>query len=184
MRRKERTIHNQAVILEHLRICHIGRLGTIGKDGYPRVKPLCFAYHDGNLYFHTATQGEKVEDIARDNRVCFEVDLPIAYVKATHQPCAASYLFRSVIIQGRAHWVQEDSEKILALNLLMQKYQPDGVHWEYRPEQLAVTGVVRIGIEAMEGKEHLGAGQLREAAVQLLENPVQPPILHDDRRLP
>jgi hypothetical protein len=65
MRRKERAIHNQPVILEHLRICHIGRLGTIGKDGYPRVKPLCFAYHDGHIYFHTAKQGERVEDKER-----------------------------------------------------------------------------------------------------------------------
>lgn len=81
MRKWKKEIRDKTVIIEILNTCHVGRLGTIGKDGYPIVKPLSFAYHDGRIYFHTAKEGEKIEDIKRDNRVCFEVDLPIAYVK-------------------------------------------------------------------------------------------------------
>ena len=47
----------------------------VGRDGHPMVKPLDFAYHDGNIYFYSAKEGEKIEDVKRDNRVCFEVDL-------------------------------------------------------------------------------------------------------------
>lgn len=102
MRRNEKEIKDMIIIIDVLNRCHIGRLGTIGEDGYPMVKPLNFAYHEetlnppsstygkggmggfavGKIYFHTAKQGEKIDDIKRDNRVCFEVDLPIAYVKA------------------------------------------------------------------------------------------------------
>ncbi len=49
-------------------------------------KTIKLSYHDGKVYFHTATEGEKIEDIEMDNQVCFEVDLPIAYVKARNNP--------------------------------------------------------------------------------------------------
>ena len=39
----------------------------MGKAGYPMIKPLNFAYHDGRIYFHTAQEGEKIDDI-RDSR--------------------------------------------------------------------------------------------------------------------
>ena len=103
MRKWEKEITDKAVIVDLLHTCHVGRLGTVGRDGYPMAKPVNFAYHDGKIYFHTAKEGEKIDDIKRDNRVCFEVDLPIAYMKGTPEnPCKAKYLYRSVIIKGRA----------------------------------------------------------------------------------
>ncbi len=100
MRRANKEIKDTNVIIELLNTCHVGRLGTVSGDGYPMVKPLNFAYHEGKLYFHTAQEGEKIEDIRRDDRVCFEVDLPIALVKSGGSPCRAEYLFRSVIIKA------------------------------------------------------------------------------------
>jgi nitroimidazol reductase NimA-like FMN-containing flavoprotein (pyridoxamine 5'-phosphate oxidase superfamily) len=154
MRRSEKEIKDKSVIVDLLNTCHIGRLGTIGKNGYPMVKPLNFAYNPpippfrpplpllmkegikgrlkggeggfGTIYFHTAKEGEKIEDIKRDSKVCFEVDLPIAYIKAKNNPCQADYLFRSVIIKGRANIVEDRDEKLFALKCLMEKHQPEG----------------------------------------------------------
>ena len=66
MRKKKKEIHNRAVIDKLLNTCPVGRLGTIGKDGYPRIKPLNFVYLDGTIYFHSAKEGEKIDDINRD----------------------------------------------------------------------------------------------------------------------
>ncbi len=33
-----------------------------------------------------------MKDLTRENRVCFEVDSPLAYVKTTGIPCQADYL--------------------------------------------------------------------------------------------
>jgi hypothetical protein len=157
MRRSKKEIKDKSVIIELLNTCHVGRLGTIGKDGYPMVKPLNFAYHNGRIYFHTAKEGEKIEDIKKDNRVCFEIDLPIAYVKGTmSDPCKAEYLYRSVIIKGKAYIVEDRDERILGLKCLMQKYQPQGGYGDFLEEKLSITGVVRIDIEEMVGKEDLG----------------------------
>jgi nitroimidazol reductase NimA-like FMN-containing flavoprotein (pyridoxamine 5'-phosphate oxidase superfamily) len=178
MRRSNKEIKDSAVIFDLLNTCHVGRLGTTGKDGYPMVKPLNFAYHDGKIYFHTAKEGEKIEDIKRDNRVCFEADLPIAYVKGTEaDPCKAEYLYRSVIIKGRANLVEETDEQIFALKCLMQKYQPDGGYGDFLEEKLKITGVVRIDIEEMVGKEDLGKDELKEAAIKALSDKAKLPIV-------
>ncbi len=162
MRQLKKEMHDTAAIIELLNTCHVGRLATIGGDGYPMIKPLNFAYHGDRIFFHTAKEGEKIEHIKQDNRVCFEVDLPIAYVKAKKQPCEAAYLYRSVIIRGRASLVEDAGEKLFALTCLMNKYQPEGGFGDYREEKLAITGVVRIDIEEMKGKEDLGEERSRE----------------------
>ena len=177
MRQSKKEIKDREVIVGLLNSCHVGRLGTVGADGYPMVKPLNFAYRDGAIYFHTAREGEKIEDIKRDNRVCFEIDLPIALVKSLGSPCRAEYLYRSVIIKGRAQILEDVSERRRGLALLMQKYQPEGGYGKFPEEKLKFTGVVRIDIEELTGKEDLGKEQLREAAINVLEDKAPLPIV-------
>jgi len=142
----------------------------VGRDGRPMVKPLNFAYHEGRIYFHCALEGEKLDDIRRDNRVCFEVDLPVAYVKGSPEnPCRAEYLYRSVIVRGRAGIVEDRAERLLALDSLMRKYQPEAGTCSYPEGKLALTCIVRIDIEEMSGKEELGKNEARERALLALE---------------
>ena len=156
--------------------CHVGRLATNGADGYPVCKPVNFAYHGGRIYIHTAKVGEKVEDIRRDERVSFEVDLPVAYIRAVNEPCEADYLYRSVIIKGKAGMVDDRGEKLAALNSLMRKYQPQGGWGEYLEEKFERTGIIRIEIVRMTGKEDLGSGKLRDAALKAITEGVPLPI--------
>jgi len=178
MRKAKKEITDKAVIKEVLDACPIGRLGTITHDGYPMVKPLNFVYHDNGIYFHTATQGEKIDDIKRDNRVCFEVDQPIAFVKGNEQdPCMAAYLYRSVIIKGRARMIEDRDERIAALSALMKKNQPGGGYGAFLEGKLQITGVVRIDIEEMTGKEDLGKDRTREAVLSALHAGARLPIV-------
>lgn len=157
MRREKKRIRNRATIEEILSICPVGRLGTNGRDGYPRIKPLNFAYRDGKIYFHSAKEGEKIDDIVRDNRVSFEIDEPLGYVRSNINPCSAKYLYRSVVIKGRAAIVHDETERLHALRSLMRKYQPEGGYGEFLTEKLAITAVVRIDIEELTGKEDIGS---------------------------
>ncbi|MFZ3064880.1 MAG: pyridoxamine 5'-phosphate oxidase family protein [Nitrospirota bacterium] len=190
MHRSKKEIMDKAIIIDVLNRCHVGCIGTIGKDGYPMVKPLNFAYNPplppfskggqggfGNIFFHTAKEGEKIEDIKKDNRVCFEAHLPIAYLKAKNQPCEAEYFFRSVVIKGRAYIIEDKDEKLFGLRCLMQKYQPEGGYGDYLEEKLRITGIIKIDIEEMIGKEDLGKEKQREAVLKALEDKVQLPIV-------
>ncbi len=37
----------------------VGRLATNGADGYPYITPVNFVCHQGHIYFHCASKGEK-----------------------------------------------------------------------------------------------------------------------------
>lgn len=177
MRKANKEIKDRSVIEHLLRTSHVGRLGTNGKDGYPRIKPLNYVYDRGVIYFHSAREGEKIEDIRRDDSICFEVDLPIAFVKgAPDNPCRAEYLYRSVIIYGRAAEVEDEAERRRALKSLMEKYQPAGGYGEFLESKLAVTAVVRINMERITGKEDLGKDHIREAAHAALQSGAALPI--------
>jgi uncharacterized protein len=170
MRVSKKEVKDPDLIIGLLSQCHVGRLGTIGRDGYPMIKPLNFVYYAGKIYFHSAREGEKMENIAENSRVCFEVDIPITYVKSLSVPCKADYLYRSVIIRGRAHIVEEKSERLSALKHLMKKYQPEGGYGEFPEEKVRLTAVVRIDIEEMTGKEDLGKKIEREMVLDLLKS--------------
>lgn len=164
MRRSEKEMTDRHAVEGVLASCAVGHLGTVGPDGWPMVKPLNFAYDAGRLYFHTAREGEKIDHLRADPRVCFEAHLPVAYVRPRTQACEADYLFRSVIARGRAVLVEDPEEKREALRLLMDKYEGPG-RWPPLPEaKVAAVGVVRIDVEELVGKEHLGRGSLRERA--------------------
>jgi nitroimidazol reductase NimA-like FMN-containing flavoprotein (pyridoxamine 5'-phosphate oxidase superfamily) len=157
MRVAKKEIKDRSVVEDILAKCPVGRLGTTEEDGWPMVKPLNFAYRDGKIYFHSAREGEKIDHINRDSRVCFEVDLPINYVKGTPEnPCKADYLYQSVICKGRARLVSDESERKAALAALMKKYQPEGGYGGFLEDKLAITAVIRIVVETMTGKQDLG----------------------------
>ena len=178
MRKRNKRITDLDVIFNLLDTCHVGRLATISSDGWPTIKPLTFARDGWSLYFHCALEGEKLDDIRRDSRVCFEVDLPIAYVKGTSDaPCRAEYLYRSVIIRGQAFRIEDRTEKIRALDSLMRKYQPETDFSGYSDEKLAITGIVRIDIGDLSGKEELGKGELQEQALRALAAGVPLPVV-------
>ncbi|MHB8846339.1 MAG: pyridoxamine 5'-phosphate oxidase family protein [Nitrospirota bacterium] len=180
MRRHEKEIHDRKVVDNLLGRSTVGRLGTMGLDGYPRIKPLNFAYVDRAVYFHSAREGEKIDDIRRDSKVCFEVDLPIAYVKGGQaDPCSAAYLYQSVIIYGKAALVLDETERRMALLELMRKYQPGGGYGAFPDARLAITAVVRIDIETMTGKENLGKGALRERVLAQLQAGLPFPVAVD-----
>jgi nitroimidazol reductase NimA-like FMN-containing flavoprotein (pyridoxamine 5'-phosphate oxidase superfamily) len=180
VRKPNKKITDPAVIYELLDACHVGHLGTVGPDGWPMVKPLNFAFSDGRIYFHCAREGEKLDDIRRDPRVCFEADLPIAYVKGSREnPCRAEYLYRSVIVRGRATAVEGRTERLRALDALMAKYQPEGGYGSYPEEKLELTCIVRIDVEQLSGKEELGKGELRERVLRLLADRAPLPVVFD-----
>ena len=57
MRREHNEVTDQKEIQRILSLTNIGRLATIGKDGYPYITPVNFVSYDGNIYFHCSPKG-------------------------------------------------------------------------------------------------------------------------------
>lgn len=82
-----------------------------------------------------------------------------------------------MIIKGRAYIVEDREEKLFGLKCLMQKYQPEGGYGDYLEEKLKITGIVRIDIEEMVGKEDLGKDELKKNVLKAMKNKMQLPIV-------
>jgi uncharacterized protein len=151
MRRKHAEVTNPGAIADVLERSAIGRLATTGSDGYPYVTPVNFVYHNGSIYFHSAPMGEKLSNIARDPHVCFEVNIPLAYLDSGFDPdrraCKLHQLFHCVIIRGNASIIPDGPEKTEALNALARKLEP-GVELVWASEEMpAYKGIAVVRVE-------------------------------------
>ena len=148
LRRPEKEIKDKAEVERILMEAEVGRLGT-SSDGRPYVVPLSFAYHDGKIVIHGAKIGKKMENIARNPRVCFEVDT--SEIIPSDDPCGFTYKYESVIANGTARFV----EKAASLRLLVDKYAPGkgSPMTEERVEAFTNLTVVEITVEEMVGKK-------------------------------
>jgi len=127
MRRKHSEVTDPKEIHRILSLSNIGRLATNGHDGYPYIVPVNFVSMDGNIYFHCAPRGEKLDNLIRDPRVCFEVDVPLSYIDIGLDPdrpiCNLHQFYHCVIIRGSAAVVKNHTLKVDALNTLIAKHE-------------------------------------------------------------
>ena len=127
MRRKHSQVTDPKEIERILSLTNIGRLATNGADGYPYITPVNFVNYKGNIYFHCAPKGEKLDNMKRDSRVCFEVDVPLSYLDIGYDPnrpiCHLHQFYHCVIIRGSAAVVADGELKTVALNKLIAKHE-------------------------------------------------------------
>ena len=97
-----------------------GVLGVIGDGGYPYTVPLSYVYDgEGTIYFHCARSGHKVDAIERDPRVSFCVVDTDDVVQSEY-----TTYYRSVVAFGHARIIEDPDEKMAALRVLGEKYNP------------------------------------------------------------
>lgn len=162
MRRKFNEITDKKTIEEILLRCQVGRLATTGDDGYPYITPVNYVYHHGAIYFHSARQGEKLDNLQRDPKVCFAVDRPLAYLDTAYDKslpvCDVGQFYQSVVIRGRAEIVEDAVEKVAALNALMACHENvlDFAEITAATPAVALCTVVAVRVEHISGKANLG----------------------------
>jgi nitroimidazol reductase NimA-like FMN-containing flavoprotein (pyridoxamine 5'-phosphate oxidase superfamily) len=147
MRRKDRSIDSEQAV-QLLTNGQYGVLSTVGENGYAYGIPLNYAYLEGNIYFHSAVEGNKLDNIMFNNKVSFCV------VGSTEPiPDKFSYRFESVVAFGRAEEVY-DKEKEDALMALIQKYSSEFMEkgQEYVRKDGIKSRVIKINIEHLTGK--------------------------------
>ncbi|HEY3313687.1 MAG TPA: pyridoxamine 5'-phosphate oxidase family protein [Bacillota bacterium] len=133
---------------EVLRSAPVGHLGTVGADGYPYVVPLTFAWVNGKVYWHSALEGDKLDNLRREPRVCFEA---LDYLGLNHcdDPCEAGVGYRSVVIFGRAREVPDGPEKLEALKAIVKRY---GMAGPIPDRKVGSCAVVAIDPEVITAK--------------------------------
>lgn len=161
MRKAKFAITRQEKIAELLEKGRVGRLATLDAEGFPYVVPLNYVWWQEAVYFHCARKGEKLDNIARNDRVGFEVDFPLAYLDSRFDqkapPCSVSQFYFSVIIRGRAELVTAIEEKLGALNALMASHEKEPGYQKIKEAMPAVElcSVVAIRVSSLSAKANL-----------------------------
>jgi nitroimidazol reductase NimA-like FMN-containing flavoprotein (pyridoxamine 5'-phosphate oxidase superfamily) len=135
--------------LEYLQKGEFGVISTIGEDGYPYGVPVNYVYKDGEIFFHCATAGHKIDNFNYCDKVSFCV-----VGQSDVLPDIFSTRYRSVIAFGKISEIPEE-EKESALELLVDKFSPDfiGEGEEHIKKYFAATKTFKIVVEHFTGKK-------------------------------
>jgi nitroimidazol reductase NimA-like FMN-containing flavoprotein (pyridoxamine 5'-phosphate oxidase superfamily) len=125
-----------------------GILSTVSIDGQPYGVPISFSYTGDVIYFHSALEGQKVDNIKENSSVSFCV---VGKTKVLPDKFGTKY--ESVIVHGKVSEVTGD-EKQKGLLELLKKYSPGFIKegLQYIEDAGGKTRVYKIMIESIAGK--------------------------------
>ena len=151
MRKKERE-RDAAFALEVLRDCEYATLATTNPDGTPYCVPISQAVLEGAIYFHCATAGHKLDNIAHQATVCIS---GVRHTRLLPEDYTTEY--ESAVATGRCEIVTDEDEKIAALRAISEKYAQSHIgDFEARlAKWLHVTVVCKINVERITGKANM-----------------------------
>ena len=114
----------------------------------PYGVPLSYACDATSIYFHSATEGHKVDNISENPYVSFCVVGDVSTI-----PEKFTTRYESAIAFGRVQLLEGDMKK-RALMLLIEKYSPDFIDKgaDYIDKAADKTNVYRILIQYLSGK--------------------------------
>jgi nitroimidazol reductase NimA-like FMN-containing flavoprotein (pyridoxamine 5'-phosphate oxidase superfamily) len=152
VRRTDREVKGMEDIISIIERCDVCRLAFFDEE-YPYIIPLNFGYSYENeeliFYFHGAKVGKKLDLIAANNKVGFEMDCSHELVEGD-EACEYSMTYESVCGNGQVELLDKDA-KINALNKLMKQYTSKE-NFQFNEKVLAVTEVFQLKVSNITGK--------------------------------
>ncbi len=152
MRRKDREITEISAIDEILSHCMVMRL-AMSVDNVPYIVPLNFGYRRDDscleIYFHCAKIGKKLDCIANNPHVCFEMDCGHNLVTAETVD-EYSYHYKSIVGYGTVEMVEDIEQKKLFLGQIVE--HQTGKHFPMEDSYCKNTAIGKISVTEISAK--------------------------------
>ena len=151
MRRIKQQLDNSKV-LDILKSNTTCTLALIGENGYPYSLPLRYCYDEGNIYFHCAKVGHKIDCIKNCDSISLSV---IEHDEIIEEKFTDKY--KSVVVFGKVEIIDDEKEIRRLCRKMCAALCPnvsEGIEKEIE-QFIEQTAVVKITIEHMTGKEGL-----------------------------
>ncbi len=149
-RHPEKAITDRAEILAAARAARFVTLALCRND-QPYLVTVNHALDETgeSLYFHCAVEGRKLDSIRANPRVWGQALDDRGYLAGQ-----CDHAYRSVQFAGRAELVEDEADKRRALELLIDRHEPDPAPVKARllGRDLSKVGVVRVRITDWFGK--------------------------------
>jgi len=144
------TIHR---ILDEALICHVGFV----ERRQPYVIPINFARVDDRIVLHGAKASRLLKHIEAGHPICVEVTIVDGLVLA-RSVFHHSLNYRSVVVFGRGRLIEDQQEKLAALQAVTEHLIPGRWQEARLPnrKELNATSVVSINIDEASAKVRVG----------------------------
>ncbi len=149
MRRKDKEIKDTREIESIITRSAVCRIALCDNNS-PYIIPVCFGYKDNCLYFHSASDGKKIDIIKKNDRVCFEFDIHEGLIKSENL-CDWDMKYQSVVGSGKAFFIEDPEEKTRALSVIAERYSNDA--HEYQKNSVDNVTIIKVEIESIAGKK-------------------------------
>ncbi|MGA8073549.1 MAG: pyridoxamine 5'-phosphate oxidase family protein [Candidatus Acidiferrales bacterium] len=140
-------------ILDEGFLCHVGFV----VDGQPFVIPTGYARVGDAIYLHGSAASRMLRTLAGGVQVCVTVTLVDGLVLA-RSAFHHSMNYRSVVILGTAHAVEEPAEKVRALEAFTNHVVPG--RWDavrpVRDSEVKATAVLKLSLQEASAKIRIG----------------------------
>ena len=156
-RKRERGRYDRETIDAILDAALLAHLGIVEEDGQPLVIPTLHARQGDLVYCHGSVASRTLRALERGAPACLTVSLLDGLVLA-RAAMHHSANYRSVMLVGRAHSVEEPAEKREALRAVVEHIVPG--RWDQvRPpseKELRATSVLALPISETSAKVRTG----------------------------
>jgi nitroimidazol reductase NimA-like FMN-containing flavoprotein (pyridoxamine 5'-phosphate oxidase superfamily) len=154
LRRKDKEMQ-EARALDAIARGFVGRIATVGPDGWPYCVPFLYVWSGGELLLHnSASRGHFRTNVDNDERVCFELDEAGDVFNYGRFQCDTSVAFCSVIVFGTIKVIEDEGAKTRFFDALMAKYgKPGSGRPEHFYPRIGEITLYAIKPERITGKE-------------------------------
>jgi nitroimidazol reductase NimA-like FMN-containing flavoprotein (pyridoxamine 5'-phosphate oxidase superfamily) len=153
MRRTDREISDIELIESIISRCDVCRV-AFADNNVPYIVAMNFGYSGGEnpiLWFHCASSGRKLEMIAKNNLVCFEMDTDHEIYRG-ERGCDWGMKYSSVVGYGNINIVTQDDDRKRGLDCIMAHYGGGGVS-DYDHAVMKRTVVLKLEIKEITAKQ-------------------------------
>lgn len=150
---KNRVLSQEFELESIIKKCSYCTVSMVDSDGKPYAIPMNFGYHEKVLYLHSAPEGKKIDVLNSHPEVCvvFSTDHELRW-QNSEVACSYSMKYRSVLLFGEVSFVDDEHEKVSALDVIMLQYTDQ----TYRFSAPAVKNVcvMKVEVQKLEGRAY------------------------------
>ncbi len=127
-------------IIDSARHCYIG---MIDENNLPYVLAFNFGNKDEEIYIHFGKTGKKVNILKNNHNVSVFIDTDLDYFYRDKEiACSWRMRYKSIIIKGKAEFIEDYELKEEGLKVFMSKYS--GQDFKYSKPSVNNINVVKI----------------------------------------
>lgn len=133
--------------------CDFCSLAMVDEDNKPYVLHMNFGYKDGEIFFHAAKTGKKIDILKKNPDACvaFSADHELRYVNE-EVACSWGMKYRSVLAYGKIMFIDDFDEKVEALNIIMGNYSDR--EFSYNDPAVNEVQPFKLVIEQLDGRAY------------------------------